>query len=139
MTDRAVEASHTLWSMDEFIAPPDTEEMINEEAELRNKTLASQVRGKRRRPRRQEGAEVTEDAIIGEEGEMTADEDNSTGYYPFIMKVRRCYINFSCTSCFAFVNLSLIIPSSLSLCLSLSVSLSISIACNMSLVSGDAG
>ena len=78
--------------MDNFSAPIDTEEMIAEEADLRNKT-SSENRGKRRRrPSQQteEGAETTEDAVIGEEDEMSADEDNSTGHYPFVMKVGRC-------------------------------------------------
>ena len=76
--------------MDNFAPPYDTEEMIAEEADIRNKTLSSQTRSKRRgRPSQQkaEGAEVTEDAVIGEDDEMSADEDNSTGSYPFVMKV----------------------------------------------------
>ena len=87
-----MEASHTLWTMDNFVPPPNTEEMIAEEAELRNKTLSSQTRKRRRQPRqeKEEGAEVTEDAVIGEEDEALPDEDNSTGYYPFVMKVRSC-------------------------------------------------
>ena len=80
--------------MDDFVPPLNTEEMIAEETDLRNKTLSSQTRGKRRRrpsQQKEEGAEVTEDAVIGEEDEMLADEDNSTGYYPFVMKVRSCH------------------------------------------------
>lgn len=51
-TDRAVEASHTVWTMDELKSPFSTEEMIEEEDMLRNSTMNQfePVRG-RQRPR----------------------------------------------------------------------------------------
>ena len=85
--------------MDSFAPPPNTEEMVAEEADLRNKTQTSQSRSRRRRQPRQkkeEGAEATEDAVIGEEDEVSdADEDNTTSYYPFVMKVRTGYMCLS--------------------------------------------